>query len=70
MKEQIQKLFKTIKKNIVEYIITNRLFLSYLLISIIGTVLVRNFTIGNAFNYKPFLTDLGLILLIGSFIIF
>ncbi len=67
MKEQIQKLFKTIKKNIVEYIITNRLFLSYLLISIIGTVLVRNFTIGNAFNYKPFLTDLGLILLIGSF---
>lgn len=66
MKEKVVHLAKKVKKNIVEYVITNRLFLSYVVLSIISTMLVRKFTIGTFFALKPFLTDLGLILILGA----
>lgn len=59
--------FKNFRKNVVEYIITNRLFISYVILSLIATICVRKFTIGSAFKFKPLITDLGFILLIGSF---
>lgn len=55
------------KRTSIEYIISNRLFLSYLIISIIGMVVVRRVTIGRVSTLYPFITDLGLILIIGSF---
>ena len=55
-----------LKRKIIEYIITNRLFISYLLISIIGMVLVRRVTIGHVSTLYPFITDLGIILIIGA----
>lgn len=67
MKEKFYPIFKKIRKNVVEYIITNRLFLSYLVLSIIGILFVRKFTLGNFFAIKSFITELGLILVIGSF---
>lgn len=66
MKKKIKKTLKTIRKSIVEYIITNRLFISYVILAIIGTMFVRYFTIGNFFSFKPFITDLGIILIIGG----
>lgn len=59
MKKYIPKLKK--------YIMSNRLFLSYVLLSAIGTILVRYYTFGKIFNLFPLITDLGLIILIGSF---
>ena len=66
MKDNICKAFKKYRKAIVEYVITNRLFLSYLILSIIGTILVRNFTIGKMWSIKPFIVDVGFILIIGA----
>ena len=66
MEKKIKKTLKTIRKSIVEYIITNRLFISYVILAIIGTMFVRYFTIGNFFSFKPFITDLGIILIIGG----
>ena len=66
MKKNVKKTFKKVKKNTIEYIITNRLFISYVLLSFIATICVRKFTIGTAFNINPIVTDLGLILIIGS----
>ena len=58
---------KKIKQRVVEYIATNRLFISFVLLSFVMTVLVRNYTIGNPWDYKPIIVDLALILIIGAF---
>lgn len=57
---------KIFMKKVVEYLITNRLFISYVILSLIATICLRAFTIGNVFKIKPLLTDLGFILVIGS----
>ena len=64
--EKIRKYFKKIKSAIIKYVYTNRLFLSYLVLSIIGTIILRNVTISGGFSIKPLFTDTGLILIIGS----
>ena len=66
----MKKLSNYIKKiglKIIKYVYSNRLFLSYTILAILGTMVVRHFTIGNFWNYKPLIADIGLILLIGSF---
>lgn len=65
MKEKIKLILRKIRKKIVEYIATNRLFLSYVIIALIGLVLVRNFTIGNASSFKPFIVDVALVFMLG-----
>ena len=67
MKEKIKLSLRKIRKSIIEYIATNRLFLSFVLISLIGLVLIRAFTIGNPFSFETFIVDLALVLIIGSF---
>lgn len=66
MKNKIKDCLIRMRKGIVEYIITNRLFISYAILCLIGTMFVRKFTIGTFFALKPILTDLGIILIIGS----
>ena len=66
MKKSILNNLKKAKMNIVEYVITNRLFISYVLLSLFATMCVRKFTVGTFLSFKPLITDLGLILLIGS----
>ncbi len=66
MKDRLSKSMKKIKKNTVEYIISNRLFLSYVILSMICVVLLRGLTIKNPFAFKPFITDLGIIIIIGA----
>lgn len=67
MMKKILNCLRTIRKNVVEYIITNRLFISYVILSLLGTMLVRKFTIGTFFNFKSLITDLGIIFIIGGF---
>jgi len=58
-------IYKKSKRKIIEYIVSNRLFISYVLLSAIGTILVRRFTTGVS-SWYPFITDLGIICLIGG----
>ena len=67
MKKKVSNnMYKKIKKSLIEYIISNRLFMSYVLISIISMVLVRKNTVGIFKSPFPFLTDLGIILVVGA----
>ena len=65
--KKLSHYLKKIILNIVKYVYSNRLFLSYTFLAIIGTMVVRHFTIGNFWSYKPLIADIGMILLIGSF---
>ena len=61
----MKKTLKKVRKNTIEYVITNRLFISYVILSLIATITVRKLTIGIAFDYKPIISDLGYIILRG-----
>ena len=67
MKKKIVKYIKIIRKKISKYLSINRLFLTYLIFSMVETILLRKYTIGNIFDIKPFICDLALLILIGSF---
>jgi len=63
----INDVLKKMSFNFYSYIHKNRLFLSYIILSFIGCLCLRGFTIGNAFTFKSMVTELGLIFIIGSF---
>lgn len=67
MKEKIKLILRKTRKNIVEYIATNRLFITYVILAMVGLMLIRNFTVGKTFNFATCITDFALILIIGSF---
>lgn len=62
---KVSKFLNRFKHSTIEYIVTNRLFITYVVMSIIGTIVVRKNTIGLGSIY-PLLTDIGIILLVGS----
>lgn len=66
MKDKPKDTLKKIRKSVIEYVITNRLFISYVILSVIGTMLVRNFTIGKLWTFKPLIVDIAWILIIGA----
>ena len=65
--KKFKKYFNIIRHSIIKYIYTNRLFLTYLVLAICGTIILRNVTINTGFSIKPLLTDIGIILLVGAF---
>ena len=67
MKNKIISFFKSIPRQVMSYIFTNRLFLTFVLFSLIETIIIRANTIRGVFDYKPFISDLALIIIIGSF---
>ena len=67
MKRRIINFFKKIRKKFSKYISTNRLFLTFVIFSLIETVLIRSFTLKNTYSYEPFICDLALLIIIGSF---
>ena len=54
-------------KKIKEFICTNKLFLIYVICNLLTSTLLRFLTVKNYFNIKPFIADLGTIIIIGSF---
>ncbi len=67
MKQKIKTKASDVRKKVASYIISNRLFISYFILSLIGTVLLRYNTNGNWLDFKPLICDAALILIIGSF---
>jgi len=66
MRDKTKSVLRKLRKSIVEYVITNRLFISYVILSLLGTMLLRHFTLDKLFYLKPFIVDLGFILVIGA----
>ncbi len=67
MKRKIINIFKKTRKKISKYLSTNRLFLTFVLFSLIETIVIRNYTIRNVFDYKPLICDFALLIIIGAF---
>ena len=61
------KFFKRIRKKFSKYLATNRLYMIFVVFCMIETMLLRAFTIGNPFSFKPFICDLSMVMLIGAF---
>ena len=66
MKKKFNMYLKKVKLLFTKYVYTNRLFLTYLFLTLCGSIILRNFTIAAEFSFKPLFTDLGLILIIGA----
>lgn len=66
MKDKISNKFNRCRKSIAMYISTNKLFISYVILSLIGTILLRGFTVANHLSLKPLFVDFAWILIIGS----
>lgn len=67
MKKKVIKYFRALRKKVAQYFSMNRLFLSFIFFALIETILLRNFTLRNAFDYKPLICDLAFLILIGAF---
>ena len=67
MKLKVKNLWEKIIKYIKNYIKNNPLFTSYILLSIIEVLYLRLITTHTFFHLNPLLTDLGLIIFLGSF---
>ena len=67
MKKKAVLYFKKTRKKVSKYLSTNRLFLTYLIFTLLETILVRSNTLGNTWDFKPFICDLAFLILIGAF---
>ena len=56
-----------IKNKIIKYFNSNILFLSYVLLMLLNSTVLRFFTVKNYFSLKPMLADVAVILIIGLF---
>lgn len=66
MKKKVNTLVKKVRKKIVEYISTNRLSISFMVLSLIETTLFRYFIFGNPWQFMPCTLDFAIILIIVS----
>ena len=62
----MENLFNKFKISSKKYLKTNILFISYVVLSLLNSTLLRIFTVGNYLAVKPVLADLSVILIIGA----
>ena len=67
MKKKVVTFLKKTRKKISKYLSTNRLFLTYLIFTLIETILIRHYTLGNTWDFAPFICDLAFLIIIGAF---
>lgn len=70
MKKKLVNILKKIRKKVSKYLSSNRLFLTFVVFGLIETILIRYFTVKTTGSYKPyepFICDLALLIIIGSF---
>ncbi len=67
LKKKILSLLRISKNKAIEYVISNRLFLSYTILTMLGCFIARYLTLGEVVTLSSFLSNLALILLFGSF---
>ena len=65
--KKIKNYLNKLITGLISYIYTNRLFLSYLVISVIGTMILRYYTVKGDYFFGSLITNIGIILLIGAF---
>lgn len=58
---------KKFRKSIISYLMTNKLFVSYVVLALLGTIVARFFSFGHTFYLKAHVTELAMILIIGLF---
>ena len=63
----MKEFMKKCRKSIISYFLTNKIFVAYVVLALIGTIIARFFSFGHTFYLKAHVTDLALILLIGLF---
>ena len=69
IKSTINRIVKFFKEfNYKEYASTNKLFIIFIVTSLLNGMFLRFFTVHNYFAIKPILADLAIILLFGSFV--
>ena len=69
IKSTINRIVKFFKEfNYKEYASTNKLFIVFIVTSLLNGMFLRFFTVHNYFAIKPILADLAIILLFGSFV--
>ena len=71
--KKVKNGIKKIKDGIVnfdykQYICTNKQFIAFVISNVINACLLRFFTVHNYFAIKPFLADLAIVLILGSFV--
>ena len=67
MKKKGKNVIKDSARKICSYLFTNRLFITFVLFTLLETIIIRKNTIRNILDYKPFICDLALLIIIGSF---
>lgn len=55
------------RKSIISYFMTNKLFISYVILALLGNIVARFFSFGHTFYLKAQVTELAMILIIGLF---
>ena len=65
--EKLKIFWPWFKKTSKDYLKTNRLFMTFLVTSLINEWLLRSLTVKNVFAIKPLLADIAVILLVGAF---
>lgn len=65
--KKVKKSLNKLITGLISYIYTNRLFLSYLVISVIGTIILRYYTVKGDYFFGSLITNIGIILLVGAF---
>lgn len=65
--DKFKKSLKKFRQQLNKYAMTNKLFITYFILAVVGCIILRNVTIDIPFTLKSFLTELGMILLLGSF---
>ena len=66
IKTQLSKILRKSKIFSVAYFKTNVLFVSFILTSLFSSTLLRYFTTDKFWNFKPFIADLAVLILIGA----
>ena len=63
----MKKFIKKCRKSVISYFMTNKLFIAYVVLALLGTIVARFFSFGHTFYFKAHVTDLAMILIIGLF---
>ncbi len=64
--KNIKKTLRKVNRTFLGYVLTNKLFLSYVILSLLGLGLARYFTLGETMDFRIFIANISLILILGS----
>ncbi len=66
MKDKVVGFLQTIRDKIVAYVLTSKLFISYVILAVLQMGLLRYFTLGEFFTLRSFLANFGIVVILGA----